>query len=238
MTKMHLETMSCPVCGREEEVSVLSSTHSFGSPDLDFRSARPARDMLHWMIHSCSNCGYAAYSESFGDSVSKGVKEFVLSDSGFPERTWDTALSFEKIAKIAVLENDWTAAFYGYLHAAWASERHRSDEPSAYRKEALAVLMEHFVSLAIPEDERYLLFADLCRRTGDFASVTALEYQSEDDSVNRILAFQKELAEKHDTGVYRVDAVISPEERDSDVQVMRVTFEDIFGTDEGSGGRV
>ncbi len=238
MTKMHLKTMSCPVCGRKQEVSVLSSTHSFGSPDLDFRSARPARDMLHWMIHSCSNCGYSAYSESFGDSVSKGVKEFVQSDSGFPERTWDTALSFEKIAKIAVLENDWTAAFYGYLHAAWASERHYSDEPSTYRKEALAVLKKHFTSLAISEDDRYLLFADLCRRTGDFASVTALEYQSEDDAVNRILAFQKELAKKHDTGVYRVDAVISPEERDSDVQVMRVTFEDIFGTDEGSGGSV
>jgi len=238
MTKMHLKIMYCPVCGREEEVSVLYSTHSSGSPDLDFRSARPARDTLHWMIHSCSNCGYAAYSESFGDPVSREVKEFVLSDSSFPESTWNTALSFEKMAKLAVLENDWTAAFYGYLHSAWASERHRFDDPSEYRKEALAVLKEHFASLSIPEDERYLLFADLCRRTGDFASVIALEYQSADDTVNRILAFQKELAEKHDTGVYRVDAVISQNERDSDVQVMRVTFEDIFGTDEGSGGRV
>ena len=142
------------------------------------------------------------------------------------------------LSKIAVLENDWTAAFYGYLHAAWASERHYFDEPSEYRKEALAVLKGHFTSLAIPGDDRYILFADLCRRTGDFASVTALKYQSGDDTVNRILAFQKELAKKHDIGVYRVDAVISPDERDSDVQVMRVTFEDIFGTDEGSGGRV
>ena len=217
MTTLNQKTVHCPVCGNKEMFMEMFSTHSFGSPDLDFRSAKPARDFLSMTIHRCSKCGYSASSSTFERPVSEDVKEFVLSNPDFlQKKSWRDDVAFENKAKIAVFQGDWNAAFHAYLHAAWESEPQYFDEPSRYRNEALAILKEHFAMLDIPEDSKYLVYADLCRRTGDFESVLALEYQSEDENVNRILAFQKKLAQLQDTCVYRLDTALSPEDEQNE----------------------
>lgn len=222
MTTLYPKIVNCPVCGNEEMFLEMFSTHSFGSSDLDFRSAKPARDFLDMIVHRCSKCGYSAPSGTFEEPVSEDVRKFVLSHPDFLRKSWRDDVSFENEAKIAVFQGDWDAAFHAYLHAAWESEPQYFDEPSSYRNEALEILKEHFAALDIPEDNKYLLYADLCRRTGDFDSVLALEYQSEDEKTNRILAFQKKLAKLQDTCVHRIaTALASEDEQNEDIRRMQ-----------------
>jgi hypothetical protein len=50
----------CAVCGTESQQQVLSSTSTFGPPDLDLRPNGPARWALELQIQHCPACGYCA----------------------------------------------------------------------------------------------------------------------------------------------------------------------------------
>src|SRR5688572_15998771 len=50
----------CAVCGEPARVVELTSTSSFGPPDLDLRPQGPARWALALEIQRCGACGYCA----------------------------------------------------------------------------------------------------------------------------------------------------------------------------------
>ena len=55
-------TVRCALCGAQSRQSVLSSTSTFGPPDLDLRPSGPARWALQFRVQCCPRCGYCAES--------------------------------------------------------------------------------------------------------------------------------------------------------------------------------
>lgn len=71
MTTTFPQTIKCAICGASNEVFVLGSTNSFGSPDLDLRPPGMARNNLPIEIQTCSNCGFSAHdiSDDFFEEI-------------------------------------------------------------------------------------------------------------------------------------------------------------------------
>ena len=64
MTTMMKVEEKCSVCGKISSFSVLSSSNSMGSPDLDLRPAPMYRYTINLWIHECPDCGYVAHDLS------------------------------------------------------------------------------------------------------------------------------------------------------------------------------
>src|SRR5919198_26020 len=62
MTTMREVEVRCAVCGALSRRAELSSTSSFGPPDLDLRPQGPARWALEFGVQRCDGCGYCARS--------------------------------------------------------------------------------------------------------------------------------------------------------------------------------
>src|SRR3954467_10420285 len=62
MTTVREIDVRCAVCGTLSRKAELTSTSSFGPPDLDLRPQGPARWALEFQIQRCENCGYCAPS--------------------------------------------------------------------------------------------------------------------------------------------------------------------------------
>ena len=60
MTTMYQDTVKCYVCGKESKQTVLGSTNSFGSQDLDLRPPEMMRGTMEYWAHECPYCGYIA----------------------------------------------------------------------------------------------------------------------------------------------------------------------------------
>ena len=62
MTTMTEVEVRCAVCATLGRKAVLSSTSSFGPPDLDLRPQGPARWAIEFSVQRCDSCGYCADS--------------------------------------------------------------------------------------------------------------------------------------------------------------------------------
>jgi hypothetical protein len=71
MTTYDRKVLRCYCCGKTSEHSILMSTNSFGSPDLDQRSAEMERDTIHTWLQECPFCGYVAFDIEKGDAKAK-----------------------------------------------------------------------------------------------------------------------------------------------------------------------
>jgi uncharacterized protein (DUF2225 family) len=60
MTRLTKIEITCAICGKQSEHTVMSSTSEFGARDLDSRPADPARWSMSWWVRECPNCGYAS----------------------------------------------------------------------------------------------------------------------------------------------------------------------------------
>ena len=52
--------MKCSVCGKTSQRAVMTSTNSWGRPDLDLRPAPMYRDTINVWLMECPHCGYVA----------------------------------------------------------------------------------------------------------------------------------------------------------------------------------
>ena len=71
MSTIGLMNKVCAVCGKESEYSVLNSTNTFGSPDLDLRPPEMRRSTMHIWIQECPFCGYISKDVTDETSVTK-----------------------------------------------------------------------------------------------------------------------------------------------------------------------
>src|SRR5262249_6696974 len=73
MTTLFPQKETCFVCGNISEHTVIGSTNTFGSPDLDLRPSEMQRSTItHW-IQRCPTCGYCARSISTGPEIAKQI---------------------------------------------------------------------------------------------------------------------------------------------------------------------
>ncbi len=59
----------CTICGTESKFNIITSTNSFGSPDLDLRPPEMRRSTMWLWIQRCPCCNYVNYDVESISSV-------------------------------------------------------------------------------------------------------------------------------------------------------------------------
>jgi hypothetical protein len=138
MTMILKRQLTCAVCGREQEVKVLASTNTFGSPDLDTRPSGHGRWSLLHAIMRCEECGYAAPDLS---EAPEGLTRDELPTKGSGPGAYQSLLAVLWDCRSMVCERygRFDESGWAALSAAWACDDSEADEPAvSYRKRAIA----------------------------------------------------------------------------------------------------
>lgn len=158
----------CAVCGALQQAAELTSTSSFGPPDLDLRPNGPARWALPFRAQRCEGCGYAspcigAAPPGAAETVASPVYRGVLERSKLPSlaRTYFCAALVEESAG-----RD-EAAGWSFLSAAWACDDAGASRHARSCRERAAEMftraLEHG-TLELPRGVAQTLVAELWRR--------------------------------------------------------------------------
>jgi hypothetical protein len=172
MTTMREIDVRCAVCGALGRKAELTSTSSFGTPDLDLRPQGPARWALEFQVQRCDACGYCASSIGQAPPQARAVVESVvyrdvLQRSKLPK----LARSFFCTALVHEASGETEASAWKFLEAAWAcDDRHASAQARICRQRAAEMFQR---TLATGETSRpsavvHTLVAELWRRAGQF----------------------------------------------------------------------
>lgn len=212
MTTIRKIEQKCPVCRKPSLVSVLTSTSTWGYPDLDLRPAEMQRSSMFAWLAECPHCGYVSGNFNNGTDI---TEEFLQGDDyksleGFEFKS-DLAKRFYRAYLIAKELKDSRKCFFNLLHCAWACDDAEDSNAIEIRKKALFYIDDFEAG----EDEKRNLLcmkADLLRRSGQFDRVVE-EFKDVtigEELHDKIINFQIEKAEKKDTACYTVEDVINP----------------------------
>jgi len=173
MTTFMEKEFKCVVCGNISKHELMTSTTTFGVPDLDTRPAPLTRSALAELIQKCPSCTYCVpvISEMVGNAeevIKSNAYQKQLNDPDFPALAnlfIGSKIIFEKAAYYA-------NAGWEMIHAAWACDDDKLDQKA---KECRMQAVELFYKArengqiyaeGIGAEEA--LLADLLRRTGQF----------------------------------------------------------------------
>ena len=172
VTTMREIDVRCAVCGTLQRTAELTSTSSFGPPDLDLRPSGPARWALEFRVQRCDACGYCAASigsapPRAGDTVASAIYREVLEQSKLPglARTYFCAALVDEAA------GRHEAAGWAFLSAAWDCDDHDATGRARSCRERAAEMFARGVergTLELPRPVAQTLVAELWRRAGRF----------------------------------------------------------------------
>ncbi len=211
MTTYDEKVLRCYCCGRTSEHAILMSTNSFGSPDLDQRSAGMERDTIHTWLQECPFCGYVAFDIESGEARAKDfvkTAEFrAASSDPAPdpvERRFLVRAAFE------VYRGDRRGAFLNTLSAAWvADDRKQSSQATALRLRAAA----HLEGRPIKSIDTRLLLLDVLRRASSWEAADALAAELIAEELEyplaKVVSFHRERIEARDDGRYTIAQVVA-----------------------------
>lgn len=213
MTTILPQLINCIICNTPNEVYLLTSTNSYGYPDLDYRPNGMARNTLIYQIQTCSNCGFSApvISEDFIDMLSENrkeqkqqlklVKELIqtkdykalLNKRKFPDlfnSFCAASLIQEKIGNLGI-------AFNLAIKAAWSADDRNNKDAAIYARNKAIMLLEQLTEEHIDKATKVLINIDLLRRTEKFKEANNLINLAnnvlEDEEVLKIIDYQREL---------------------------------------------
>lgn len=188
MTTMREIDVRCAVCGALGRKAELTSTSSFGPPDLDLRPNGPARWALPFRVQRCEGCGYCA--ESIGSAppgaaevVGSIVYRDVLERSKLPR----LARSFFCSALVDEHAGRCEGAAWDFLAAAWACDDAGATAQARSCRQRAVEMFERALErgeIEAPRPVVRTLVAELSRRAGRF-----------DDALRACEAAAGELAE-------------------------------------------
>ncbi len=174
MTTFHVTQHDCPCCGEETDVSILTSTNTFGGQLSDFHTMSVGWPPLPLQMSTCGNCGFSGYASDFAQpSLAEDLKAKIrqnitpmLSQQGL-----GAGRRYELYALIREMAGDdeWAMANH-YLRAAWAAFDEGTSNERAYREFALHFFLQAHKKNIIPQADlpaiTYLI-GELYRRLGD-----------------------------------------------------------------------
>jgi hypothetical protein len=207
MTTLFPQEETCFVCGKTSKHTVIGSTNTFGSPDLDLRPPEMQRSTItHW-VQRCPSCGYCSSSISEGPAIAKQVvtqPEYIeqRDNPGFPA----LADSFLCWGLIQAADGGDANAGRAALDAAWICDDARAAEKADIcRRKAIASFTgakakgQQFAGDGATES---LLLADLYRRTGQFDQVEAIcnvaLAQHPEELIQSLFSAQRQYAQNQD----------------------------------------
>ena len=213
MTTMDEHEVTCGVCQKQTFVRMITSTNSMGSPDLDTRPAPMRRYNLGAEISRCPYCGYCCVdleSATESDISLVGQEEYQsqLTNPDFPE----IANSYLCYALLNDASDDSENHFWSMLSAAWACDDEGTEDAAAScRLQAADIGLLCFdkgISFGGDKDSEIAIIVDALRRAKDFNRASALlaehDGSCENETVQVVLNFQRDLVSKQDCQLYRI----------------------------------
>ena len=163
MTTMDREVKKCAVCGSKHEYTVIASTNSFGTPDLDLRPPQMERSTMYLWVQECPDCRYVA--SNITNKPGKVTKEWLASQAyvtcdGIRFRS-GLASRFYKQYKISLLNTKTEQAFCAIHHAAWACDDRRDVKKAMICRDLAIPLIEKLIEKK-HENEPDKLSISLC----------------------------------------------------------------------------
>src|SRR6266487_3360228 len=209
MTTFAQHSVACGNCGHLFTHQTIASTYTFGSPDLDTRPPELQRSTMHAWIQRCPSCGYCSRDVAEFDPRFRPVMEGAeygsqLADSRYPA----LASTFVCAGMLAAAGGRRADAGWAYLHAAWTLDDANKDELArVWRRRAadkfLAVLNDGQL-FAEQLGASEAIVTDCLRRAGRGSEALQVVdrglSQSYDDVIHKILALERKLIQRGDTG--------------------------------------
>lgn len=198
----------CAVCGVVVK-PVFQTPVPERTPDLDFRPGEPARSTLRRWVAECSGCGAAAPDLSAIREADVAVVREDPEYAALRDQAPAFARAFLLWALLCQRRGDQWAAAEGLLQAAWAADdADEADWAQSWRLQAAALWPQ------TEEVQPRLCLIDIYRRAGAFAKAAAVAEQLGqeplDDSAAAVLAFQKHLIVKGETGRQLMSSALRP----------------------------
>jgi hypothetical protein len=205
MTTYDTRKLRCHCCGKSSKQSVLMSSNSFGSRDLDQRPPEMMRSTMASWLQECRFCGYVATDIGKDDAA---ARDFV-GTSAFQALCADPSPDpvtrrFLVRAALDAHGGDTESAFTHTLAAAWvADDSDRSSDATALRLSAAAYVAGKPASL----DTRLVLL-DVLRRASDWSAAGTLAdtlvADRSGDPYDAIAAFHRSRIAERDNGRYTI----------------------------------
>ena len=209
MTIINQFEKRCSVCGKTSMQPVLSSTNSWGYPDLDLRPAPMKRDTMNTWLMECPHCGYVAIRlENELDVSPNLLKSDEYLTCGGHDFKSDLSKRFYRHYLISKAKKDYRSMFFSLLHCAWTCDDADDRLAVEIRKKA-ADSIDLFEADGDEKDNLKIMKADLFRRSLQFDRVADEfnDFRSDDDLLNSIIRFQIERALMKDSACYTVEHV-------------------------------
>ena len=219
MTTIDREEVACGVCNGTVVITVITSTNSFGSPDLDTRPPPMARETISTWVNRCPHCHYCRSDITDSAGVNK---EHVDSDE-YQNQLSDSRFSplVNSFLCEAILEReqpDSRKQFWSLLSAAWACDDDGNIQGSNSCREMASEVARkcradgvQYCADAVSED---FLLVDVLRRCGKFEearkvisdTLTSIEH----DVGKAILIYQGRLMDRNDRACHTIEQAMTP----------------------------
>lgn len=203
---------TCCLCGSDIYFSITDNSHASGFQDLDSRPSEMRGSKMYAWVQRCTNCGYCASDITIAFQKTKSIiqsKEYTyqLKDKNFS----DLANSFLCKGIIAEKEGKFSEAAKAVICAAWTCDDDGYEKSAKKcRIKALELLRkgkENGECFAEQDGADIAITTDLLRRSGKLGEALALIKKNQgrirDDTIKKILAFQKNLILRFDTKCYK-----------------------------------
>lgn len=199
--------LTCAVCGNKHDYSIIASTNSFGSSDLDLRPPEMRRSTMCWWVQRCPDCGYVSSNIEDDQGITKDfleTEEYITCENfNFKSNLADT------FYKNYMILNNLGKKMYAYnalLHCAWSCDDSREYEKASLIRKKMVELFELLPKIQKKNENIIAQYVDVLRRSGDFDSVVEKfnGFKSSNDIIEKVIAFQVKLAKEKDCKVYTV----------------------------------
>lgn len=202
--------MKCAVCGKASHHPVLTSTNSFGYPDLDLRPPAMQRNTMNTWIYECPHCGYVSSDLEKPLEISEDFLkcESYMTCEGHDFKS-DLAGLFYKAYLISKKQNELQGEFYNLLYCAWVCDD-ADDELAVDVRITATDVISMLIEADSKDRENFIVMkSDLMRRSGKFDEMI-MEYENvyfENELLNDIITFQIKKAVENDDGCYTIEDV-------------------------------
>ena len=173
MTTFREVDVRCAVCGTVSRVAELTSTSSFGPPDLDLRPQGPARWALEFGVQRCRSCGYCSSSLGTAPPGAAEVVESVIY-RGIRDGSKLPRLARDYFCAALVTEGaeeDPDRASRRFVKAAWACDDAGASAQARICRTRAAEMLRLAIAtgeLEPPREVALAILADLERRARRF----------------------------------------------------------------------
>jgi hypothetical protein len=216
--------VTCVLCEEQTLLPVLTSTSSFGPPDLDLRPAEPARNSIFAWVQRCGSCAYCAPSIGRATPSTRTVVESsayraLLGRADLPE----LARSFLCSSLVFDQGGERAAAARNAIEAAWACDDAGAvAEAARCRLRAVELLRESDAegdTLFPDPATECVVIVDLLRRARRFEDAVdqVAGVLEADEHVAALLMFSRSLALARDSGRYTVEDALGEGADDEEI---------------------